>query len=513
MPNQVKLFELSRVSLVIIIGAIVKFALHIYIAPGYGFFFDELYTIALSRHLAFGYVDLPPLVPALVALSRSLLGESLFAVHIVPALAGSFTLVFACLITKEFGGKALAVALTALGFIIVPGWLMLDSIFCYDSIDQLILAAFLFYLVRFLRTRNKRLWIVLGLIAGLACLTKMTILFLGPGFLVALLASKYRKDLITPWPWLGAGLCLVLVSPYLLWQSANHWPTLEYWVNYGSQRVYRASVLQYITNILIYVSPLLLPLWLLGLYRIFRPLDGVNYSFLGLMILVTFVLMFNLHATARMIIELFIPLLAAGAVFMEEISTGLRWGNWVKAAATVCLLVAGLVNISFSLPIISMEHLPAMIRPFHSLYQPLREFNFGTNNPPIFLSGRTGWDDLVREVADVYNALPPEDRAMAGIYTDLYVTAGAIDQLGPQYRLPHAVSGSLTYYLWGPEYSWDVMLIVTNRPNVMSVFFNECEQKAVMQHKYIGSTRFYIFVCRKPIIPVDTIWRSTKSFQ
>jgi len=214
-----------------------------------------------------------------------------------------------------------------------------------------------------------------------------------------------------------------------------------------------------------------------------------------------------------MIIELFIPLLAAGAVFTEEIITGLRWGNWVKAAATIYLLVVGMINISFSLPVISMDLLPAIIRPFQSLYQPLREFNNTTNNPPLFLSGRIGWDDLVREVADVYQALPPEDRAVAGIYTDLYLTAGAIDQFGPRYRLPHAVSGSLTYYLWGPGYSWDVMIIVTTRPNVMSVFFDECEQKAVIQHKYIGFTRFYVFVCRKPIVPVDTIWSSAKSFQ
>ena len=295
MPNIIKPFKLSHISLVIMIGAIVKFALHIYLAPGYDFFFDELYTNALSRHLAFGYVDLPPLVPALVALSRLLLGESLFAMHIVPALAGSFTLVFACLITKEFGGKTFAIALTALGFIVVPGWLMVDSIFCYDSIDQLILAAFLFCLVRFLRTGNKKLWIVLGLIAGLACLTKMTILFLGPGFLVALLASKYRKDLITPWPWLGAALCLMLVSLYILWQFANHWPTLEYLKNYGSQRVYQASLQQYIINILMYISPLLLPLWLPGLYRIFRRFDGVSYGFLGMLMLVTFVLLFFPH--------------------------------------------------------------------------------------------------------------------------------------------------------------------------------------------------------------------------
>ena len=84
-----KYFGLSSVSLVLILGALVKFAIHLYYAPGYGLFFDELYTIALSRHLAFGYVDLPPLVPALVALSRLLLGESFFAMHIVPALAGS----------------------------------------------------------------------------------------------------------------------------------------------------------------------------------------------------------------------------------------------------------------------------------------------------------------------------------------------------------------------------------------------------------------------------------------
>lgn len=513
MSNRIKFFDLHRLSLIIMIGAMVKFALHMYLAPGYGFFFDELYTLALSRHLAFGYVDLPPLVPALVAFSRLLFGESLFALHIVPALAGSFTLVFACLITKEFGGKTLAVALTALGFIIVPGWLMVDSIFCYDSVDQLILAAFLFYLIRFLRTGNKRLWIVLGLITGLACMTKMTLLFLGPGFLIALLASKYRSDLITPWPWLGAALCLVVVSPYLLWQFANHWPTLEYWMNYGSQRVYQASIQQYIVNILIYVSPLLLPLWLIGLYRIFRRLDGVNYGFMGLLFLVTFALLFLLHATARMIIELFIPLLAAGTVFIEEIITGLRWGNWMKAGVVIYLLAAGMVNISFSLPVISMDLLPAIIHPFQPLYQPLREFNGGANNPPVFLSGRIGWDDLAHEVADIYHALPPEDRAVAGIYTDAYAIAGAIDQFGPQYGLPHAVSGSLTYYLWGPGYSWESMIIVTGRINKMSVFFEQCEQKAVTQREYLGSMRFYIFACTKPKASADAIWSSVKLFR
>jgi hypothetical protein len=96
--------KLEPVNWIIITAATIKFALQVYIAPGYGYFGDELYTMALSRHLAFGYVDLPPLAPALMAASRALLGESMLAFHIVPALAGAIMLVFICLITRQLGG-------------------------------------------------------------------------------------------------------------------------------------------------------------------------------------------------------------------------------------------------------------------------------------------------------------------------------------------------------------------------------------------------------------------------
>jgi len=512
MLNRIRSFQFSRVSLVIVLGAVLKFALHLYMAPGYGLFFDEFYTIALSRHLAFGYVDLPPLVPALMALSRLLLGESLLAMHIVPALAGAFTLVFACLIAKEFGGKTTAVALTALAFIGIPAWLMLDSIFCYDSIDQLILAAFIFCLVRFLRTGDKKLWLALGGIAGLACMTKMTILFLGPGFLVALLVSKYRRDLVTPWPWLGALLCLVIVSPYLLWQSANHWPTLQYWTSYGSQRVYQASLQQYTINVLLYLGPLLLPLWLFGLLRLFRHLAGVSYAFLGLWLLVTFVLLFRLHATARLLIELFLPVLAAGAVLLEEVVTRLHWRNWATAVLMLYLLGTGAINVPIALPVIPLDLLATVVHPFQPLYGSLREFNGESSALPVFLSGRIGWDELAGEVAAVYNALPPQDRAGTGIYTDSYGTAGVIDELGPRYGLPHAVSGSLTYYLWGPGYSWEKMIIVSGAANNMAVFFDTCEQKAVVQQEYALSNP-HIFFCKGAKVPAAAIWSSVKAFR
>jgi 4-amino-4-deoxy-L-arabinose transferase-like glycosyltransferase len=324
------------------------------------------------------------------------------------------------------------VLLSVLGFIAVPIWLGLDSIFCYDAFDQLVLAAFLYVLVRFLRSGNRRLWPLLGLIAGIACLTKMTILFLGPGFLIALLISKYRRDLLTPWPWLGATLCVVVVSPYLLWQFANHWPTLEYWTNYGTFRVYRASLSEYLINLLVYMGSLLLPFWLVGLYRIFRRLDGVDYSFLGLLFALTLAMMFMLHSSTLMLAELFMPLLAASAVFVEELSAGVRQEKWIRVSAVAYLLITGVSSVLISLPILPIDRVQAFANAFKPLNPPIKEFNGLTFYTSPILSGRLGWEELVQDVAEVYDELPQKDRAIAGIYADWYSPAGAIDELGPK---------------------------------------------------------------------------------
>jgi hypothetical protein len=514
MKKREHIFGLPPVSLVIILGALVKFAIHLIHHPGYGMHFDEYYTIALSRHLAFGYVDLPPLVPALVALSRALLGESILAFHIFPALAGAATLVFVCLITQQFGGKTLAVGLSALAFIAVPLWLGAHTLFCYDGIDQLVLSAFLYILVRFLQTEHRKLWIQLGLIAGIACMTKATILFMGPGFVVALLASKQRKDLLTRWPWLGGLVFIIVVSPYLIWQFTNQWPSLEYWMNYGTGRMYQADLTQYLMNLLTYMYFLLLPLWLAGLYRIFRPFDGRNYSFLGVMFLATFVLMFVLHSPTRMLAALFMPILAAGAVFFEELVSGRRWEMGMKIGAAGYLIVIGVLAALLVLPIMPPDRLPAHVDRFKVLYHTIREFRGVYWQYPPTLSGRLGWDGLVEDVAAVYDALPEEDRAIAGIYSDWYMPAGAIDMLGPQYDLPHAVSGSLTYYLWGPGYSWEVMVMVGRRTNDAGVFFEECELKHIAEYDLTQPVNQpYIYVCRKPKVTADVIWGGTKNFR
>ncbi len=510
-----RLPKLSSSIWIIIVAAVVKFVLQVYIAPGYGYFGDELYTIALSRHLAFGYVDLPPLVPALMAASRFLLGESMLAFHVVPALAGAIMLVFVCLVTRELGGGWFSVLVSAMLVIGVPVWLSLDSIFCYDCIDQMVLAGFIYTFVRFLKSGNVKMWLLIGLIAGIACMTKMTMLFLGPGFLLALLISKYRRHLLTPWPYLGAAICVIVVSPYIFWQIANDWPTLEYWSGYGTIRLYKASITQYLINVWIYMNPYLLPVWVIGLYRIFRRFNGESFRFFGFLFLFTFGLLFYLHSSVRLFIELFIPIIAAAAIWFEEIINQLRWKKFVEIILPVYILSATVAVIPPSLPILPAENLPEISRSSAPWFGAMREFIGGNSNVPFLLTGRRGWEELVRYTADVYNSLPEEERKVAGIYADSYMRAAAIDFYGPQFGLPYAVSESLTYYMWGPGYSWDVMVIVTGKSNNLSMFFKKCELSASIKGDFdsmlFGDPRIY--TCREPTIPANEIWSSMKNFR
>jgi hypothetical protein len=74
----------------------------------YGYFRDELYYIACSEHLAWGYVDQPPLSIALLAASRFAFGDALPFLRLLPALAGVATVLLAGLMARELGGGRFA---------------------------------------------------------------------------------------------------------------------------------------------------------------------------------------------------------------------------------------------------------------------------------------------------------------------------------------------------------------------------------------------------------------------
>jgi 4-amino-4-deoxy-L-arabinose transferase-like glycosyltransferase len=145
----------GRLDLILLVFlATAKFLIHftINLAGAYGYFRDEFYYIACSDHLAFGYVDQPPLSILLLKVSRMFFGDSLAAIRLFPALAGALTVFLTGRIVKELGGGRFAQLFAALCVLLAPLHLALGSYYSMNSWDLLVWTLAALILVKWVNT-------------------------------------------------------------------------------------------------------------------------------------------------------------------------------------------------------------------------------------------------------------------------------------------------------------------------------------------------------------------------
>src|SRR5467141_2995678 len=188
--------------------AAAKLALHLYAARFYGYFADELYFLACSRHLEWGYVDQPPLIALIVRIERLLFGDSLQSIRLFAALAGAGTVLIAGGIARELGGKRFAQAIAALGVLVAGVCLAMNHYISMNAFEPLAWAGCTLVLIRIIKTGNQKLWLWCGLIAGVALENKYGIVFFAAGVVAGLLLTEHRAMLLKPWILLGGLLAL-----------------------------------------------------------------------------------------------------------------------------------------------------------------------------------------------------------------------------------------------------------------------------------------------------------------
>src|SRR5689334_18439492 len=138
----------STESVLIAVFTIVALLVHLLTNGRYGYFRDELYYIACARHLAFGYVDQPPLSILLLQLSQVLLGNSLFAIRLLPALAAAATVVLTGLIARELGGRGWAIAFACAGSLCAVFNLAVGNFFSMNAFEPLFWMGCIYLFVR-----------------------------------------------------------------------------------------------------------------------------------------------------------------------------------------------------------------------------------------------------------------------------------------------------------------------------------------------------------------------------
>src|SRR5215813_2934665 len=156
----------STESVLIAVFSAIALLVHLLTNGRYGYFRDELYYIACARHLAFGYVDQPPLSILLLRLSQLLLGDSLFAIRLLPAVAGAAIVALTGVIARELGGRAWAIALACAGSLSALFNLAVGNFFSMNAFEPLFWMGAVYLVVRIINGGSPTLWVWFGVLLG-----------------------------------------------------------------------------------------------------------------------------------------------------------------------------------------------------------------------------------------------------------------------------------------------------------------------------------------------------------
>ena len=507
-PTQQKLSPATTGIAIIWAIAVAKFLFHLYFNNRYGYFRDEFDYIACGDHLAWGYVDQPPLIPFLTHVSRAVLGDSLRAIRFVPALASSLLVVQTAYITRELGGRFYAMLLAALAVVIAPQYLSNGSLLGTNCLEPNLWMACAYFVILAIKRDDPRYWLWVGVFAGLGLEEKYSIALFVFGIVVGLLLTAQRRALLNKWFWLGALAMFLIFLPNLLWNIHYHWPFLQLMHNIRAEG--RDVVLpagHYFFQQTLLVHPLTAPIWIAGLIAFFvwRPLKP--YRVLGWSYVVCYSVFFILHGKNYYLAPIYPMLMAAGAVLIDSKLSGETGAlarpvrsprlSWLKPVIVVVLLAAGAHLVPITVPVFSPDRFLAYTKtlPFKL---PVMEHSHARAALPQWYADQFGWNEVVAETAVAWNQIRPEERSGCGIFAQDYGQAGAIDFLGRQYGLPKSLSGHQTWYLWGPRgYSGDCMIVLDDTRETLEQLWNNVQYVGTSaDNPYALEKQIDVFICR-----------------
>lgn len=486
---------------------------HLPVLARYGWFRDELYYVACTRHLAWGYVDHPPLSIALLALWRLLFGDGLAVMRLAPALAHALTVLVVGRLARELGGGRFAQALACLAAALAPGLLGTAGIYSMNAFDLLLWTLALWAFVRALGGQRSGAWLALGLALGAGLLNKASVLWLGAGLFAGLLATRQRRWLGTPWPWLAGALALALFAPHLAWQFGHGWPTLEFMRNAMLEKMVRTSPAEFLGAQVLMMGPPGALVGLAGLAWCLFGRRGREWRVLAVAWLAVLgILLASPAARAQYLIASYGLLFATGGVALERLSHGPARRR-VRPALVALVVLLDLPLLPLALPVLSVPDFVAYTRMLRA--RPAGEERTRPAELPQSYADMFGWEEMADRVGRVYRALPEAERAKCGVFAGNYGEAGALDLFGARYGLPPTLSGHNNYWLWGPRgFSGEVMIVLgLHRADVEDGFASVTLADSVRcEHCMPYERDLPIWICREPRTPLREVWARVKRF-
>jgi hypothetical protein len=354
---------------------------------------------------------------------------------------------------------------------------------------------------------------MLGGLAGLGLLNKLSVLWLLAGLGVGFLLTPSRRRLASPWPWAAAVLAALLFLPHVVWQVVHGWPTLEFIANATGAKMAPVAPLDFLASQATRLHPVQVPLALAGLAYLLWADRGALRP-LGLAVLaVAALLLASGSSRAGYLAPTYPLLLAAGGAALE--AWGRRWRRSLRRPAYVAYLVlvaaGGLLSAPRFLPLLPVETFVAYARTLGVEASTEERKEVGALSQHY--ADRFGWPELVEQVSAVYRSLPPAQREVAGLFTGNYGEAAALDLLGRD--LPPALSGHNNYWLWGPRgFDGEVMVVLAADAEDLRRLYASVELAGRTSCRYCmpyedGKP---IWIARRPRAPLGDVWPRLKHY-
>lgn len=432
----------------IILLALIKFTLPFFLQhPVYELHRDEFLYLEQGHHLAWGYMEVPPMLSWLAWITN-FLGGSFFWVKFWPSLFGAFTLMITCRMVQEMGGGLFAILIAGL-CIMLTAYLRLHFLFQANFLEVFWWALAAYFTIRFINTNHIKYLYWIGFAFGCGWLAKNSVSFFIIGFIIALLLTKHRNLFLIKHLY-GAGILAFLIAlPNLLWQYNQNWPLIHHMNELRETQLKFIKPADFLKEqILMFFAAFYI--WIMGLIWLFTS-AGKVYRLLAWIYLTVILVLVITGGKNYYSLGAYPMLFAAGAVALQQWTANkLKWLRWITVAL---ILFLSWIVTPMSMPIWEPDQLAVFYKKKNLDEMGFLKWEDQQNHSlPQDFADYLGWKEMAAKTESFYQALPKKIKDSTIIYCRHYGQAGALKYYGREKNFTHKVITDIGSFLqWIPN--------------------------------------------------------------
>ena len=409
---------------------------------------DEYLYLDYANHLAWGYMETPPLLSGFSKIIQWL-GGGKFWVKFIPELVGTLTLWVAGKISLALGGGRLSIWLLFCGFVF-GAFLRLFHLFQPGFLEVFSWTLMVYTLVKYHLSKQANWLLAFGLVCALGMLAKYTTAFFITALLVGhLLAGQgaiFRQKAF----WQGAGLGLLLLLPNLIWQFQHRFPIAAHMQELRQSQLVNISPTDFLASQLFMLLPVAF-IWLTGFWFCAFTVKGKPWRWVAWSYVLLLLILLLGSGKGYYALGIYPTLLALGAL---RIGTWLTpKANWLRLTIGALPLIFGAYFLPLGLPPYEPQKMAAFYEKYGYTRLPFFTWEDQQRHPlPQDFADMMGWQEMTTMIARNWHLLPDSVRQHTLIYCRGYYTAGAINFYGPAMGLPTAMSDQGSYLWWMPDH-------------------------------------------------------------